>query len=84
MIGRSSSYNYVVNNLQDAQQVKKGQDKIEANDSDEELDRGSDMEPVDTMAGLIMGFSKLKKQKAPELPPRDDDFSMISEDIESD
>lgn len=42
------------------------------------------MEPVDTMAGLIMGFSKLKKQKAPELPPRDDDFSMISEDIESD
>jgi hypothetical protein len=42
------------------------------------------MEPVDSMAGLIMGFSKLKKQKAPQLPPRDDDFSMISEDIESD
>ena len=42
------------------------------------------MEPVDSMAGLIMGFSKLKKQKAPQLPPRDDDFSMISEDIETD
>lgn len=42
------------------------------------------MEPVDSMAGLIMGFSKLKKQKAPELPPRDDAFSMISEDVESD
>ncbi|MFO0117887.1 MAG: hypothetical protein ACK521_09850 [bacterium] len=32
------------------------------------------------MATLIMGFSKLKQPKAPQLPPRSDDDSMVSED----
>ena len=49
------------------------------NDSDEEIDKDSELEPVDSMAGLIMGFNKLKR---PELPPRDDSESILSEEID--
>ena len=52
------------------------------NDSEDDLDRGSEMDQPDSMATLIMGFSKLKQPRAPELPPRNDENSIISEELD--
>lgn len=82
MIGRRGIYQYVINNLNgDEKKPKDVERNQDNNDSDDDIDRASDEDqPKDSMATLIMGFSKLKQPKAPQLPPRSDDDSIVSED----
>jgi hypothetical protein len=57
----------------------KSQEK-EAAESVEDSEDSNEDEPTDSMATLIMGFSKQRRTTAPELPPRSDDESVISEE----
>ena len=50
------------------------------NESEDDIDRGSEIDQPNSMATLIMGFSKLKKPKAPALPSRSNDSSLMSDD----
>lgn len=82
LIGRRGSYQYVINSI-NADQKKPAERIQENNDSEDDIDRASDEEqPTDSMATLIMGFSKLKQPKAPQLPPRSADDSIVSEELD--
>lgn len=83
LIGRRNSYQHVLNDLNGEEKkpnnIERTQDN---NESDDDIDRASDEDqPKDSMGTLIMGFNKLKRPKAPELPPRSDDESIISEEL---
>lgn len=77
LIGRRSSYHQVVNSLSSTESQKK---QVQINEEQEivDSDESNDEQPYDSMAALIMGFSKTRRQKAPELPPRSDEESVIS------
>jgi hypothetical protein len=68
----------MMNSLIPDQQKTKNQEKEV--ESVEDSDDSNEQEPEDTMATLIMGFSKQKRVKAPELPPRSEDDSIVSAD----
>lgn len=84
LIGRRNSYQYVLNDLNGEEKKPSNNERNQDNnDSDDDIDRASDEDqPKDSMATLIMGFSKLKQPKAPQLPPRSDDDSIVSEELE--